>query len=214
MEYPKIETLYNRDEKTFKVKVDELRLPEFELIKRWHITEKVDGTNVRVFWNCETQTVTFGGRTDAAQMPVSLMTYLQGTFHPEMFSDFTANAILYGEGYGPKIQKGGGSYRNDVSFRLFDVSVGSWWLETDVVERVAERMGIATVPWLGVHKELPRSTQDLDFILGGNCSGSSVTALQDGGSGCRAEGIVARTSPLLLTRSGQRLMWKLKYKDF
>ena len=28
------------------------------------------------------------------------------------------------------------------------------------------------------------------------------------------EGIVARTVPLLLIRSGERLMWKLKRKDF
>ena len=46
--YPKIETLFTRDEK-FKV-TDIIRLPEFENIKKWLVTEKIDGTNIRIIY--------------------------------------------------------------------------------------------------------------------------------------------------------------------
>jgi len=46
--YPKIETLFKRDE-TFRV-TDKLRLPEFALVREWLVTEKVDGTNIRVVY--------------------------------------------------------------------------------------------------------------------------------------------------------------------
>ena len=50
--YPKIKSLFKRDEKTFKF-TDEYSCPEFELLKglRWVATEKVDGTNIRVIFD-------------------------------------------------------------------------------------------------------------------------------------------------------------------
>ena len=50
IKYPKIETLFERDKDTFKV-TDKIRLPEFEMIDNWLITEKIDGTNVRVIYS-------------------------------------------------------------------------------------------------------------------------------------------------------------------
>ncbi len=37
-EYHKIETLYERDEKTFKVRVGELKNRTYSLLKTWHWT--------------------------------------------------------------------------------------------------------------------------------------------------------------------------------
>lgn len=89
------------------------------------IDEKIDGTNVRVFWNPnDAVPVKFGGRTDNAQMPTSLLNYLQNTFTLEkLYKQFpsASQVILFGEGYGPKIQACGSRYRDDVSFILFDV---------------------------------------------------------------------------------------------
>lgn len=55
IEYPKIETLFDRDEVTHKVIVGKWRLPEFEYLQNnnWSFTEKIDGTNVRVMWDKE-----------------------------------------------------------------------------------------------------------------------------------------------------------------
>src|SRR3990167_7725174 len=104
-EYPKIDTLFDRDPVTHKVKETRIRRPEFEIPFTWTVTEKVDGTNVRVslerecsvcsgpdpvsgdFFSCDTADaphtgwrVVFYGRTAAAQMPTFLLEYLQRTF--------------------------------------------------------------------------------------------------------------------------------------
>jgi hypothetical protein len=47
MEYHKIETLYERDPETFKVRVGEFKNRTYTLLKRWRWTEKIDGTNIR-----------------------------------------------------------------------------------------------------------------------------------------------------------------------
>lgn len=220
LEYPKIETLYNRDDKTRAVITNAVRLPEFNAIRQWSITEKIDGTNIRIGLH-ENGSVEYGGRTANAQLPATLVKYLQETFTPDKMQAAFVNSgdgmaypevVLFGEGYGPKIQNGGG-YRRDVSFRLFDVLVGNWWLERDAVEDIADKLGIYAVPMFGsiAYSELPTTAQDLADILGG---GESYTARIEGGTGCRAEGVVARSIPMLFNRRGERVMWKLKFKDF
>jgi hypothetical protein len=210
--YPKIETLYDRDPKTFKVIPEKLRMPEFEIINRWYITEKIDGTNVRVMWNAAEKKLIFGGRTDNAQMPTFLLSYLQETFKPEMFEGFDGDIILFGEGYGEKIQKGGGNYRKGVSFRLFDVLIGRWWLEpSSVIDIALTKFHIETVPFLGIISNFPQTKEDLNHISGGY----SLTSRQENERmDVLPEGVVARSLPLLFNRKGERVMWKLKFKDF
>lgn len=215
LEYPKIETLYQRDKATDKVITNQLRLPEFGNIRRWQITEKVDGTNVRVGLLPD-GIVRYGGRTENAQMPAKLLDYLQKTFtadklHPVFKESPDSEVILFGEGYGAGIQSGG-AYRQGLSFRLFDVMVGQWWLEPESIVDIAVKLGIFTVPILGEIDWLPSQADDLKQWLGHD--GNSTVAIQDGGRQVRAEGIVARTVPMLFTRRGQRLMWKLKFRDF
>jgi hypothetical protein len=214
-EYPKIETLYQRDKITNKVIINQLRLLEFGNIRRWQITEKVDGTNVRVGL-LPSGVIKYSGRTENAQIPTKLLDYLQQTFTLEqlqlVFKDSLDNeVVVFGEGYGEKIH-GGGAYRQGISFRLFDVLVGQWWLEPEAIADVAAKLDILTVPVLGEIDSLPGHTDELKQWLGHD--GNSTVAIQDGGRGVRAEGIVARTVPMLFTRRSQRLMWKLKFSDF
>jgi len=118
--YPKIETLFNRDDKTFKVIPGEWRTPEFEYLARnkWCFTEKVDGTNIRIGW-APGKPLSFRGRTDAAQIPPFLSEYLGQTFTADRFREiFCADegqppsvVVLYGEGYGNRIQKVGRLYK-------------------------------------------------------------------------------------------------------
>lgn len=211
MEYPKIETLFDRDPATFAVIPGKLRLPEFGLINRWLVTEKIDGTNVRVHYQPAAEVpVQFLGRTDNAQMPTHLLARLQAMFPLEVLQAAFPEAEdvwLFGEGYGPKIQNGG-NYRRDPNFRLFDVVVGKWWLEWAAVEDVAAKLGIAHVPVFARGVTL----EDAIALVGGS---SAVTWSERGPEYFfQHEGVVCRTEPLLLTRSGQRLMWKLKAKDF
>lgn len=209
MLYPKIETLYDRDPDNMKrVLRDKIRLPEFALIKSWLVTEKIDGTNVRI--TLSDGSVRYGGRTDNAQMPMHLLDFLQDALPAERVAaafDEGSEAVVFGEGYGPKIQSGG-AYRPDISLRLFDVAVRSednWlWLSWANVENVAAKLGLSTVSSLG---EMPLE-QAVALTIG-----DSLAAAMEGGTGRRREGIVARTEPQLLTRRGERLMWKLKERD-
>ena len=127
-EYTKIETIFERDMEGTKKLIDgKFRNETVEFLKgnRWIGTEKIDGTNVGIVW--DGHKVSYQGRTERAQIPTHLMNKLiemfGGTVNEEVFEQKFGEmqVILFGEGYGAKIQKGGGNYRSDVSFILFDV---------------------------------------------------------------------------------------------
>jgi hypothetical protein len=209
-EYHKIQTVYKRDPATnHKTLLEgDYSLPEFEWLagNEWVFTEKVDGTNIRVM--CDAATVTFGGKTDAAQIPAKLVARLQERFATAdvfrtVFGE-NASVCLYGEGYGAGIQKGG-VYRPDQDFVLFDVKVGDWWLQREDVEDVAAKMGLDVVPVIG------RGTL-ADMVEITRKGFTTTWALH--GSTTIAEGIVARPATELRTRSGERLITKIKHSDF
>lgn len=204
-EYHKIQTLFKRDMSSkYKNLIEgEWTLPEFAYLanNEWVFTEKVDGTNIRVMVNGG---VTFGGKTDKAQIPAKLAERLNERFLPqsdllaEMFDD---GVCLYGEGYGPKIQKGGENYRQDQDFVLFDVKVGEWWLQREAVEGIAAKLGLDVVPIIGTGTL--RDAIDL-------AKSGIVSRWGD----FQAEGIVARPATELKTRSGHRIITKIKCRDF
>lgn len=221
LEYPKIDTLYDRDDKY--IIVGKLRRQEFGNIKRWSITEKIHGTNTRVtlFENGE---VFYGGKTDNAIIIPELLDYLKKTFTQEKMEvifwlpnePIPKSVTIYGEGYGPRIVPGSGAYRKDVSFRLFDclvISEGNWWLERKNLEDVAIKLGIKCVPILGVIDFLPEDILQIEKIFLDNRN-RLVAVEEDGLASMTPEGIIAKTDELLFNRKGERVMWKLKIKDF
>ena len=155
--YEKIETLYQRDiEGTKKLIPGVFRNPTVADLKDnpWVWTEKVDGTNIRVCW--DGHTVTFGGRTDNASIPAPLINRLNELFGGEqnaqlfeqIFGDMPV--ILFGEGYGNKIQAAGKAYKPDgVDFIMFDLLVGNNYQPRESVERCAESFGVGVVPIVG-----------------------------------------------------------------
>lgn len=218
--YPKIESLFKRDE-NFKV-TNEIRLPEFENIKKWLITEKIDGTNIRIIFrpkeiiSCLDEVnpseLLFRGRTDNAQMPTFLHETLSKMFKVEQFREIfpTAKEVcLYGEGYGARIQKGGGNYNKGNSFRLFDVWIDGWWLAWDSIVEIAQKLHIKTVPLLGVASM--NIKEAINFVKG---IFFSEVANEEGIAGHKAEGIVATSYPLVLFRNRNPIKFKLKVKDF
>lgn len=202
--YPKIESLFKRDDK-FKFIEGEYRLPEFEYLAdcAWLFTEKLDGTNVRVMWDGEK--VRFGGRTDKAQMPVFLYDKLVEMFPVDKFKDYDP-MCLYGEGYGARIQKGGGNYIPDgVSFILFDVLIGDWWLKWEDIRDVGNKLGIDVV--VAYYEGLVGKplNEAVKMVKG---------YLKSAWGNFEAEGIVARPMVDLKTRAGHRVITKIKGKDF
>ena len=204
-EYHKIQTMFKREmQNKGKIIEGAWTCPEFEYLKdnEWTFTEKVDGTNIRISF--QDGKITFGGRTDAAQIPSQLVTRLNDKFLPlaDLFAqNFADGCVLYGEGYGAKIQKGGGLYRSDQDFVLFDVRVGKWWLQRKDVEDIAVVLGLDVVPIIG-----SGSLQDaIDKVKLG---------ITSNWGNFEAEGIVARPRVELVTRGGQRIITKIKARDF
>lgn len=208
--YHKIQTIFKRDiENKGKIIEGEFSLPEIEYLKdaKWVFTEKVDGTNIRIIWNGEN--VVFGGRTDNAQIPVFLFYKLQelfeGTAKKKLFKDVfgaEGQVCLYGEGYGNKIQKVGKRYNSEgVDFILFDVKIGDWWLIRKDVEDIANKFNLKVVPIIG------EGTIDDMVNL---CRKGFKSKLAN----LTAEGIVAKPKVELFNRKGERIITKLKHKDF
>jgi hypothetical protein len=207
MEYHKIETLFDRDEKTHKVHPDKLRNPVFGIIKTWQFTEKIDGTNIRVMWT--DGKLTFGGKTDNAQIHADLIKHLYETVDVEkLWATFPAtNVVIYGEGYGAGIQKGGG-YSKTKRFIVFDVLVdGKWWLNWENTCDVAAKLGLDVVPFIGemtLEEGVAMVRQGFSSVLAGDKTGEIVAA----------EGLVGRTVEPLFDTRGHRIIIKLKTRDF
>lgn len=216
MEYPKIQTLFKRDEKNIIIPT-EFTLPEFEYLKdcKWECSEKIDGTSIRIYISrtcgdggCS---VIFKGRTDKADTPKHLLEKLHQLFPINKMNDFmkTINenvpeVILYGEGYGYKIQSGGGYIKNDVNFILFDVKIGKWWLNRKSCEQIASDLNIDIVPFID-YMSIPNA---IYFVNKGFKSKISEDVNLD------AEGLILKTPDGLLSRNGQRIITKLKTIDF
>lgn len=204
-EYHKIDTLFKRDMNARGKPLiigdwtsDVLR---YLANNEWEFTEKVDGTNIRVI--IRDDAIEFGGKTDNAAIPAPLVKRLQERFLPQkgvLLSMFPDGACLYGEGYGAKIQSGG-SYRADQDIVLFDVRVGAWWLQRPAIEDVAAKLGLDVVPVIG------RGTLH-DAVQ------MAVTGFNSTWGSFRAEGIVARPVVELTTRAGERVITKIKHRDF
>ena len=207
--YDKIETIYARDiEGTKKLIEGQVRDPVVGYLAplEWVWTEKVDGTNIRVYW--DGHAVTFGGRTDNAAIPAPLVAKLNELFGGEtnaqifeqMFGE--KEVILFGEGYGRKIQKVGSSYIPDgVGFILFDVLIGENYQEREWVEQTAQAFDIPVIP-----------------IVNTGCLFEAVNFIkthpQSLIGNCPMEGIVCRPRQELRDRRGNRVIVKIKWEDF
>ena len=207
-EYHKIKTIYERDtDGTKKLIEGKFRNETVEYLRHnvWEFTEKIDGTNIRVHW--DGHTISFAGRTDKAQIPKHLMEYLNEVFlnnaTEELFEQMFGEkeVILFGEGYGPKIQPVGSLYRPDASFILFDVMIDGIYLARGNVENIAGMLGVDVVPIV-----LKGTLYDaVDYIK--TSPNSTIGSAP-------MEGVVGRPVVEVLDRCGDRVIVKIKVCDF
>lgn len=209
--YHKIMSVYKRDGITKKFIIGEWSTPEIKFLKdnKWIFTEKVDGTNIRVMF--DGKECIYGGRSNESQIPTNLIYRLDEIFKTfgqrqklkEIFpEEENLDIVFYGEGCGKKIQKGGENYKKDgVDFVLFDIWVNGFYLERDNIDNIAQKLGIKSVPIIGM--------------------GTLEEAINMTKSGFKsqwgdfiAEGIVARPEIELFTRKSDRIITKVKYRDF
>lgn len=204
-EYHKIQSIYKRDQKGNFI-VGEWTKPEFEYLadKPWTFDEKIDGTNIRIGF--DGYNIKIGGRTDRAQIPAFLLGRLAELFSTkkmrEVFETHQSEVVLYGEGFGARIQKGGGLYLPDsVDFILFDVRIGNVWLQESSVTDIASQLGLRRTSNLGVgtiFDAVNMVKKGFDSKIG--------TA--------KAEGLILRPTVPLFDRMGRRIITKIKCKDF
>lgn len=217
IEYCKIHTLFKRDE-NLRIIEGEWSLPEIQYLagSKWQLTEKVDGQNIRVQY--KDGVVTIGGRTKDAEFRDDFAQAMNSKFQDESMLQALqkvskgSEMVLFGEGFGPGIH-GGGKYTDEYQFILFDVYVPTvrdpstgtyvdgWWLHRNNCADVAHKLGLDIVPMIG------------EFTLY-----EAIEMVRSGfksqwGDFC-AEGIVAKTPVELFTRKGERLLTKIKHKDF
>lgn len=209
MEYHKIQSLFKRDMSHPKRTLIEgaWTMPEFEYLQNnnWIWTEKIDGTNIRIEYN-GAGTVAFKGRTDRANIQPHLLDYLVDKFNEEVFDPFDGKeVVLFGEGYGVKIQRGHNYIPDGVGFILFDVKIGPWWMMRDEVDSFAKEIfDIPSVPVVGegtLHEAI-------EFTRHG------YTSLISDNREYPAEGVVVRPEIELSNRSGRRIISKIKTRDY
>lgn len=217
--YPKINTLFLRDlDKQSKyyncILLDQpLTTPEFETLKfcDWECTEKIDGTNIsiHIIPDMDSFKVEVHGRTDRAQIPDHLLYRMSQIATKDnlakIIKDPTKQIILFGEGYGTKIQSVGSRYiKEGVDFILFDVLVDDIWLSRESCEEIASMLGIKIVPVIG-YFTVPEATELVR--MGFNSRISEDQNLP-------AEGLVLKAPCGILDRLGNRIITKIKTEDF
>ena len=226
MKFPKINTLWKRDmTRTVKRKgviLEGFYSEEaFKTIKFWKVKEKVHGENTRIYidfipGNASLPIIWIGSRndTDKPEINEELMRYIKTKINIDSLkraftkgsfgtNDCPRYAMIFGEGYGGDI-KHGHSYIDHSEFVVFDIVIDNWWLEYNNVQNIAARLGLKSVPVLdGV-----LSTEEIiDYV-----KSEPQSKLSD--KPHTIEGVVCDSAPLLMTRNGNPLKFKLKVQDF
>ena len=209
--YQKIETVFMRDEHGTKKLIEgQYRDRIVEYIKdcEWEFTEKIDGTNIGIYW--DGHKVHYQGRTEKASIPAFLLDRLMELFggetNEELFEQLFGDkeVVLFGEGYGKKIQKCGAQYKDDgTDFILFDVYMpkGDLYLERGNVENIAETFKVDVVPIV-----LTGTIDDAIRFVKEQPDSTIGTA--------KMEGLVGRPAVGLKNRKGERVIVKVKVRDF
>lgn len=211
--YESIKNVYRRDESTNKLIMGDYSMPEFGYLANcdWIFTEKVDGTNIRLIWKGKQFSIR--GRSDNANIPPRLLARLRELtteIASKMEAEFGERTVcLYGEGYGVGIQKVGKDYLPDSNdFRLFDVWLGSeeqgYWSDYEDVFKTGIRLGIPVVPI--------RAVGALEGGIHLVQRGLYSTVAENGNT--FAEGLVARPEHELTDKFGNRIITKIKHRDF
>lgn len=204
-EYPKIPSPFKRlisGAQKGKFNYSYWSIPEFEYLKDcdWIFTEKIDGTNIRVYW--DGHKVSFYGRTDKAIIPPELLNKLNELFYEELFEQEFQDkpVILFGEGVGPKIN--GNRYNlSDYDFVLFDIAIGGFWLEMHDLCCLAGKLNI-------LHVNHFNKDSLVNWIKTLKYKQKIISEAYE------AEGVVGIPLYGLKCRNGKRIQVKLCLKDF
>ena len=182
---------------------------EFEFLKRlkYYATEKLDGTNIRLYYDGYNTTI--HGRTEKSELPKGFLEKFNKLYDldiinsqmEELFGD--KEVVIYGEGIGEKIQADGEKYVKDgIDFVVFDILVNDVFLDRENVEKITENLGLKIVDVV--------IEGDLEEII--NFVKEEQKSIYN--SNHIMEGVVAKPLIPLYFKDETRVCFKIKYLDF
>jgi len=196
---PKTLTLFKRGD-DFKVKPWLFTDQRFGLLNYWLVTEKMDGMSVILSANSENYGI--HGRSPNTQFTPEQESFLHdqtsaaiGRLSKHILYD-GKKVDIYAELVGPGVNGNSHNFK-DLQLYVFDVRINDFWLDWTNTASVAQDADLVTVPVI--------YTMTLPEI---------VRLVRDTPQTEYFEGIVARSDPYLYNNKGERLMFKLKAKDF
>ena len=166
----------------------------------WIVRRKLDGQNLRVYWNGEQ--ALWNGKSDAFTCGTSLVEYMNSTFLEEIFEENFGRekeVWLFGEHMGPKVQGNELNLTKD-TFVLFDVKVNDTWLSKENVCGIAEYFGIPTC-----YDFMPEAP---------TASLCKIIAEVSEGKYKDWEGVVAVPTVEIRDQQNHRIIVKVKNKDY
>lgn len=167
----------------------------------WHFKRKLDGQNMRVFWDGEQ--ALWNGKSDNFTCKSNLTDYMNQTFLEEIFEEKfgrDCKVVLFGEHMGPGVQ-GNELKLENPEFVLYDVNINGYWQGVSNIKEIATYFGIKTC---------------YDYMGDDVCEDSLenlITRVADGEFKAW-EGIVATPAVECRNQRGDRMIVKIKNRDY
>lgn len=205
--FPKISAPFGRKSpKDRLVDISIYAKPWIEALRgvKFYASEKIDGTSVGLVWDGER--ISFVGHTDKSEFCPRYLEYLQKTFGTSEFESVIEEVFgdspvtIYGEGISKDYNVHYGF--PDGNFIMYDIQneKGTFY-NREAVHGIAEKLGLKT-PF----EELMTLDEAIAFV--------KTRPMSRLDSNQRMEGLVLRALVELYTNGGDRVICKVKVKDF
>lgn len=171
---------------------------------KMYASEKIDGTSVGIVWDGER--ISFVGHTEKSQFCPRYLEYLQNSFGTSEFESVIEEVFgdspvtIFGEGISRDYNVHYGFPEGN--FIMYDIqNPDGTFYNRDAVKEIAKKLDLL-YPW----EEMMTLKEAVDFIMG---RPQSVLC-----AGNKMEGLVLRSPVELYTNNGDRVICKVKVKDF
>lgn len=168
-----------------------------------YASEKIDGTNVGIKWDGDR--VSFVGHTDKSTFCPRYLAYLNERFGTPQFESVLEevfgeqSAFIFGEGVSKDYSHHYGY--PDGEFIMYDICCDGKFWNRDPVHNVSKKFGM-----MCPHEELMPFMDAIEFVQSRPYSWLDPTH--------RMEGLVLRPRVELFTNNGDRVICKVKVRDF
>lgn len=206
MLYPKIQSPFKRNaQKEFIPEFSHLVF-EFLFKNQFNIYEKMDGFNVRVYW--DGTAVRFDGKSNNTEFTPKQILYLTETFPSEKFSNLEP-CYLFGELIGDKCHTNRYNLPH-VEFILFDSYriLSSCWQSDEFILYLSELFSVRCAEKLG-----EATLEDMSYALYKTQKLNQETPYSQMFPAFLAEGVILRPATCIFLPNGKRIITKLKFSD-